>query len=151
MLKKLVAIFVISLAAVGCAKPKPAASTKVVAHIEALTSSLPSDREKAGAVLVSRLTESLTRSGNLLVVQDKGFVGTIDSTYVMPSAAAWTVECGIVGVDVTFGNTISAGVDGGGGNDVILTLSMAPEKDPQRCAYLAALVGRALEKVTSEP
>jgi hypothetical protein len=99
---------------------------------------LPADNRAARELLVTHLTSSVHRVGDLLIVQDKGAPGSTVQTYVLPASAGWRVGCGAQGVDVRFGASA---------DEVSVNLSLAPVPDPDRCTALSLTVAQTLQGI----
>jgi len=126
----------------GCDQKQPPPS-KESQRIQHYIEPLPSDAQHAISILLAHLASAVHRQGTVLIIQDRSLSNTMTETYAMPISTSWTVECGITGVDVTFGNLESPD-----GNDVDVTLSMASISDTSKCSAYAAAIGVALETLT---
>ena len=84
---------------------------KMVEEVEKETV-LMADPERAGSELEQRLMAKVSSVDGLLFVNNNGF-----QLFVLPANAPWVIDCGLVGISITFGNSVS-GSDGDVSNDV---------------------------------
>src|SRR4029453_17495000 len=57
----------------------------------------------AGSLLEQRLTENVRVTDGLLFVKD---VDALD-LFILPANTQWTIECGLAGFSITFGNLVT--------------------------------------------
>jgi hypothetical protein len=100
------------------------------------------DFNSASQEFERRLATNLRLKDGLLLVRDPDpLLGRI-ALYVLPPKTSWTISCGMGGLSVTFGNSVSGGgVDGGSANDVEVRLAWA-DLEPRECDELAPRIGK---------
>lgn len=102
------------------------------------------DIERAGVELERRLSERVRLRDGIVLVQEPPPLGNYYS-YVLSQNAPWVVTCGIGGLSVVLGNSVSAVPSVGGvGNDIELQLTFATI-DQKDCAALGPRIGKRLK------
>ena len=96
---------------------------------------------RTGDELESRLRKAIKFQNGLLIVHEPGKVEI--EMHVLPATTPWMVNCGLVGVRVVFGSSVTGDRDAVQ-NDVEVDLTSAPI-EPQMCERLALRLGRVLQ------
>jgi hypothetical protein len=97
------------------------------------------DIVRAAAVIEERLRERVQPNGSIIVVREK-LGGFFLSLQAMPARTPWAVNCGPLGLELSFGST------GPNGNGVIVGLSYA-RLDEQTCRSLVPLTASKLASI----
>ena len=64
---------------------------------------------------------------------------------LLPTKSDWTVSCGLTGLSVAFGSTVTGSADGVK-NNAEITLALGPiQKD--KCRELAPLIGKEVQQI----
>jgi hypothetical protein len=100
----------------------------------------------AGPELEQRLTAIIQVQDGLIIVHDPVIEQFV--SYVLPASSSWTISCGLTGLSVVLGNSVSGGSVSGEaasfGNDVELRLAEA-RIDQKDCAVLGPRLGKRLK------
>lgn len=121
----------------GCDERDPAQTpNKMVEEVEKETV-LMADPERAGSELEQRLMAKVSSVDGLLFVNNNGF-----QLFVLPANAPWVIDCGLVGISITFGNSVS-GSDGDVSNDVEIYLTQG-RIDQKNCPIIGRRIGKRL-------
>jgi hypothetical protein len=99
------------------------------------------DAAQAGAELESRLHKAVSLQNGLMIVHNPAEPGM--EMHVLPSSTPWMLNCGIFGVTVVFGSSVT-GDSSSVQNDVEIVLTSA-KVDPPICDTLAPSLARLLQ------
>jgi hypothetical protein len=137
---------VLCLALVACDKGEQTEKSAASEMLEA-DALLLKDIGRAAPELERRLMASIQVQDGLLLVRDP-VLGGFGELYVLPANSSWVLSCGIAGLSVVFGNSVSgASVSGEStslGNDIELRLVLA-SIDKKDCANLGLRLGKRLK------
>jgi hypothetical protein len=99
-----------------------------------------------GLAEVYRRKQRVRVEDGLIMVRDP----VLAEYYVLPASSPWVISCGITGLSLTFGSSVSGG---GGestvGNDIELELEMASIKEGD-CATIAPRLGKQLKALLQD-
>jgi hypothetical protein len=131
-------------------------SGKKIANELAADVALVKDVARAGPELENRLANSVTVRDGLMIVIARdpiASVGQVRSLFVLPATSPWVIRCGVGGLSVTFGTSVSG--EGFGeastiGNDAEVFLSIVPIIDQDACAVLAPRLGKRLKQMLEQ-
>jgi hypothetical protein len=70
------------------------------------------------------------------------------SLSVLPANASWTLQCGVLGMSIVFGNVVR-GDQESVRNDVIVDLSIG-QIDQNNCAILGPRIGKRLQAILKQ-
>ena len=104
-----------------------------------------SDANRSNESYLQQLHSSMKVSDGFLTIEGIILPGVV----VLPSNSGWTVSCGISGLAVAFGGSVSGNVDGGSGsteNDAKVDLSLIP-LSLERCREIAPQIGREVRAI----
>jgi hypothetical protein len=104
------------------------------------------DIGRAGAEFEKRLSEAVHAQDGLVVVHDP-IVGKYMSQ-VLPPNGTWILNCGVAGISIVFGTSVS-GADGSTGNDVEVIL-VSNSVNEAGCAKLGPRLGKHLSAIFRE-
>jgi hypothetical protein len=97
---------------------------------------LMKDFRSASHEFERRLTASLRMKDGLLLVRDSDPILGRIALYVLPPTTQWTISCGMGGLFIWFGNSVS-------GDEVEIQLASA-DLDPGECEEVAPQLGKKI-------
>lgn len=97
--------------------------------------------------LERRLLSSVSVQEGLVTIHDP-IMGNVVS-YVLPTNLPWVISCGMVGMSIAFGTSVS-GDSSSVGNEIEISLAHGVASQDV-CAILAPQIGRRLKAMLREP
>jgi hypothetical protein len=102
---------------------------------------LPADPAAAALEVAGRLRKSVWLNNGWVEVKDPD----LPTMYLVSPNTSWTIDCGVLGISVTFGESVS-GDSNSAGNDVQVTLSSAT-LSTKDCETLAPVVASEIKAI----
>jgi hypothetical protein len=123
----------------------PAPLTKEQRQARQADTALLADVTQAGAEFRRRLHERVALQDGILLIREI-YTPKVSTLYGFPASSPWSISCGFVGLNITFGAGTS---EGGGVMDIDLSQANLNE---EQCRKLVPLLAREVAAIIrSEP